>query len=115
MPSPTQRSLKMLRDQGFTCEITERFNPFTKTRHDLFNFADLIAIRADHPPLLVQVTSSGWASRVKKVCALEAARTALQCGMLIQVHGWRKLKSNRGRWTPKIIDITEADLCPPSP
>jgi predicted secreted protein len=110
MTSPTSRSLKYLRDTGWTCAIVEHFNPHMKIRQDLFGFADVLAMQPGCRPLLVQVTSSGWASRVTKITTDEkvspVARLALQSGFEIYVHGWRKLKSNRGRWTIKEIRIT---------
>ena len=48
--------MKYLRDQGYTVAIVEHYNCFTKRRHDLFGFADLLAIR-ENEVMLVQVTS----------------------------------------------------------
>lgn len=97
--TPTQRSLKLLRDEGWTAEVVERWNPHARIRQDLFGFADVVAIKPDHMPMLVQVTSTGWASRIKKIVSLEAARLAMRGGFAIEVHGWRKLKSNKDRYT----------------
>jgi hypothetical protein len=115
--SPTQRSLKLLREAGWTCEIVENFNSFTKQRKDLFGFADLLCIKEGAKPLLVQVTASGWAARRGKILAIPTARVCLRSGFDIQVHGWRKLLKKRGGkarvWTPKIIDILEKDFDEP--
>ena len=43
--SPTQRSLKLMRERGYLCEITERWNPFAKIRQDLFHFVDVLCIK----------------------------------------------------------------------
>lgn len=108
--SPTQRSLALLRKEGWTCEIVERWNPHARIRKDLFGFADLIAIKPGEPPTLVQVTSTGWASRVRKVANEPLASLALESGFAIEVHGWRKLKTNRGRWTPIRLPITQKEI-----
>ena len=101
--SPTQRSLKYLRDLGYTVAIVEYFNYFTKRRHDLFQFADLLAIRKDEV-LLVQVTSgTNVSARVKKITDNEHLPAVREAGMRVEVHGWRKLKSG---WAPKIIDLS---------
>jgi len=108
--SPTQRSLKYYRDQGYYCEIVERYNHFTRRRHDLFGFADVICLKSHLPPKLVQVTSANWSARVKKVLESELTPLALSCGFEIEVHGWRKLKSNKNKMTIKVIQITDKDL-----
>lgn len=111
MTSPTQRSLKHLREAGWHPEIVEHFNNFTKRRKDLFGFADLLAIKEGEIPLLVQVTSgSATSARIKKILNEPRAELALRAGFRIEVHGWRKLKSNRGRWTIKMAEVTLQDF-----
>ena len=101
--SPTQRSLKYLRDQGYTVAIVEHYNCFTKRRHDLFQFADLLAIR-ENEVMLVQVTSgTNVSARVKKIAESEHISAVRKSGMSVFVHGWRKLKSG---WEPKIVDLS---------
>ena len=110
MTSPTQRSVALLKQDGWEVAIVERWNPHVRIRQDLFGFADILAMKPGETPKLVQVTSSGWASRVAKILAEPRASLALQSGFEIEVHGWRKLKSNRNRWTPKIIQIEECHV-----
>lgn len=43
--SPTQRTLKLLRDRGYTCGIVEKWNQFAHIRQDLFGFIDIVAIK----------------------------------------------------------------------
>lgn len=101
--SPTQRSLKYLRDLGYHVEIVEHFNYWTKRRHDLWQFADLLAIRKGEV-LAVQVTSgSNISARVQKIADSEIAPKVRDAGIAIQVHGWRKLKDG---WQPKVIDLS---------
>lgn len=42
--TPTARTLKWLRERGYTAEVVERWNPHSRTRKDLFGFADVAAI-----------------------------------------------------------------------
>lgn len=101
--SPTQRSLKLLREAGYTVAIVEYWNAFTKRRHDLFQFADLLAIR-ENEILLVQVTSgSNVSARIKKITENEHIGAVRKSGMRVEVHGWRKLKAG---WEPKIVDLS---------
>jgi len=118
--SPTQRSKAALVADGWTVATVERWNPHMRIRQDLFGFADLLAMKPVEYPLLVQVTSTGWSSRIKKIRASDLAFTALNSGFRIEVHGWRKLLIKRGgkavRWTPKIVPITQEDFpCPSQP
>lgn len=103
MKSPTQRSLEHLRKMGYTVVVVEYYNAFTKRRHDLFQFADLLAIR-ENEVLLVQVTSgSNVSARVKKITDNEHIGAVRKAGIRVEVHGWRKLKSG---WAPNIVDLT---------
>lgn len=94
--SPTQRSLKLMRDQGYLCEITERWNPFAKIRQDLFNFVDILCVK-DGKTVAVQTTSySNMSARIKKIQELETYPIVRSAGWEIVVHGWKKDKS--GKW-----------------
>jgi hypothetical protein len=93
--SPTKRSLKLMRDQGYLCEITERWNPFAKIRQDLFNFVDILCVK-DGKTVAVQTTSySNMSARIKKIKELETYPIVRSAGWEIVVHGWKKDKSNR--------------------
>jgi len=93
--SPTQRSLKYLRDQGYTVAVTEKWNPFAKIRQDLFGFVDLIAIR-NGTTLAIQTTSaSNISSRRKKIESHENLPVVLSAGWSVIIHGWRKNSKNK--------------------
>lgn len=99
--SPTQRSLKIMRERGFVCEITERWNPFAKIRQDLFNFVDILCVK-DGITVAVQTTSYGNISaRIKKIEALETYPIVRSAGWVILVQGWKKDKS--GKWIVKEV------------
>lgn len=51
--SPLQRTLKVLRDAGWTVGITEHWNPHVKIRQDFCGFADCIAFRPGYDTLAV--------------------------------------------------------------
>jgi hypothetical protein len=96
MASPTQRSLRHLRQAGYLVAVVERFNPFAKVRQDLFGFADLLAVK-DGITLAVQTTSgSNMAARVNKCLASSAVTRCLRAGWRCEVWGWRKRKLKRG-------------------
>ena len=111
---PTQRSLKHLRDLGYTVAIAEKYNFFTHRRNDLFGWMDICAIHPDKPGVLgVQTTSgSNLSARIKKAIALDSFKVWLQCGGLSEFHGWAKrgARGKRKLWTCRIEKITLKDL-----
>lgn len=64
-----QRSKKLLEEQNYKTWIVEKpFNPYTKRREDLFNFADLVGIRQDIPGVTaIQATGEDVSSHIKKL------------------------------------------------
>ena len=101
--TPTQRSLKALRDLGYLVEVVEKWNSFTRTRKDLWGWADLLAIKRGEV-LAVQVTSTGVANRVKKVADSETIGRVREAGVRIEVHGWAK--NSKGRYIQRVIDLS---------
>ena len=101
--TPTQRSLAYLRDEGYLVEVVEKWNSFTRTRKDLWGWADLLAIRRGEV-LAVQVTSEGVANRVKKVMDSETIARVREAGVRIEVHGWRK--NVKGRYVQRVVDLS---------
>ena len=104
MSSPTQRTLKKLRDEGYLAEVVERWNSWAKVRQDLFGFVDIVAVKGGRV-LAVQATSySNMGARVKKIMAsphFEAVRAA----MAVEVWGWRKRDR---RWEVTIKPVLQS-------
>lgn len=112
MTGPCARSLKLLRDEGYTVAVVERWNQFARVRQDLFGFIDILALRGDCL-LAVQTTSgSNVAARIHKINETQAASLWLESqSRQIEVHGWRKVGPRGGRKTwqcrrEKILRIT---------
>lgn len=101
--SPTQRSLEHLREQGYHCEIVEKWNPWRKVRQDLWGWCDILAIRRDEV-LAVQVTSAGVAARIKKIQESDTVAKVREAGIRVEVHGWTK-RAN-GRYAIRVEDIS---------
>jgi hypothetical protein len=101
--SPTQLSLKKLREDGYLVAITERWNAFAKIRQDMFGFIDLLAIK-DGEILAVQTTSaSNMSARANKIADSEHVGTVRKSGMKIHIHGWIK---NGRKWECKVMDVS---------
>jgi len=99
--SPMQRSLKHMREQGYVCFITEHFA--RGLRHDLFGWADILALRRAEV-IAVQVTSrTNVAARVKKITESATVAVVREAGIRILVQGWGKLKAG---WTLKEVDLS---------
>lgn len=102
--SPTQRSLKYLRDAGYTVAIVEHWNSFTRRRHDLFGMFDLLAVRPAET-LAVQTTSgSNVAARMRKLSESELIGAVREAGWVVHVHGWRK--GVNGRYSLRVVDLS---------
>lgn len=101
MRSPTQRTLELLRSQGYTVQVVETYNMFSKQRKDLFGFIDVCAIHPDRDGVLgVQTTSGSHVNnRIEKAFALPACKTWLMAKNRLVFHGWRKLKKGYTRPT----------------
>lgn len=114
MPSPTQRTLKKLRDENYCAAITEKWNAYSKVRQDLFNFADLVAVRSDLSGVLaIQTTSGSNASaRRTKILANPIAKVWLEAKNRIEVWSWAK-RGKRGKrklWQVRIDVIHLGDF-----
>lgn len=100
--SPTQRTLKCLRDEGLgnaLVQVTEHWNGFARIRQDLFHFVDVLAITFEGQTCAYQVTSgSNVSARVKKITQDHAMTLAAlkRAGWRVFVHGWSKKKKKKG-------------------
>ena len=102
--SPTQRSLKYLREAGYHVEVVEKTIPRTFIKKDLFGFADLLAIRDDEI-LLVQVTSgSNVSARVRKIADSEHIDKVRKAGFTVCVHGWRRNAAKK--YVLRVVDLS---------
>ena len=91
--SPTERSLALLRKEGYLVGIVEKWNPHARIRQDLYGFIDLLAVRPGET-LGVQATSGDHVQeRIRKIAEHENYPRILEAGWVIEVWGWRKLKA----------------------
>ena len=101
--SPTQLTLKLLREEGWTVEVVERWVPGANIRKDLFGFIDLVALKGDMT-LGVQATSySNMNARIKKIESAELLFQVRRASWHLWVIGWRK---QNNRWTHKVVDLS---------
>ena len=107
--SPTQRSLKELRTNGYTAQVVEKFNPFAHIRQDLFGFIDIVAIKPEVSGVLgVQTTTQAHVpDHVEKIITNSNFRTWIDSGNKFVIHGWSKkgAKGKRKVWTLTTSEI----------
>lgn len=112
--SPTARSLKYLRDNGYVAEVVEKTVPRSFVKKDYIGIVDVIACGNGHI-LAVQVTTTGNLN-ARKLKALAEPRllTWLESGGSFRLHGWSKRggRGERKKWTLKEIELTIKDFAP---
>lgn len=109
--SPTQLSLKLLRDRGYLPYISEYWCAFSKRRKDLYQFIDVVGLHTEGKGIIgVQTTTAqNINARIKKAENLESGAywLWLSNGCDAEFHGWYK----EGRvWKPKIVKVSYKDL-----
>lgn len=112
MMTPTQRTLRALRDKGMVCAIVERWNPHAGIRQDLFGIIDILALDPERGVIGIQSTGSAFSQHADKLLnerAQECADWLSTPGTSLELWGWRKIKLKRGgtamRWNPRIREF----------
>lgn len=120
--SPTQRTIRELKNQGRMCGIVERFvnrpGGLHGIRIDLFGFGDIICCDRVRGIIAIQSCGQDFAGHYRKITEEEyVAGNAiewLRCGGSIELWGWRKILKVRGGklkvWMPRIKEITLEDF-----
>ena len=108
--TPTQRALADLREEGWTAQVVEKWNPYARIRQDLFGCIDLVAVHSEQGTIGVQACAgASLAARIAKSCAEPRLVTWLQAGNRFECWGWRKLKVKRGgkavRWDVRRVNV----------
>lgn len=113
MPSkPTQRTLKELRENGWTCHIVEKWNSFAKIRQDFGGFGDILAYKPGRVGVLaIQTCADNGGDvqrRVTKLTPLANVTTWLQAGNRLEIWGWglRGARGKKKEWTLRIVPLT---------
>ena len=110
--SPTQRTLKAMRNQGRECGIVEKFQQYGGkfgVRQDLFGFIDIIAIDPQKGIVAIQSTGQDWSGHINKIMSLEEIVVKWLEHAPLELWAWRKVKKVRGGkamiWKPRIGDF----------
>lgn len=105
--SPTQRTLKMVRDSGFTAQVVEHWNAFAKIRVDLFRVIDIVAMAEGVTVGLQATSATNHSARRNKIISEPLALLWVLAGNHLWLVSWGKKKN---RWEPRIDVIGEQDF-----
>lgn len=102
--SPTQLTLRKLREDGYQAQVVEVWNPHARIRQDLFGFVDVLAVKGGET-LAIQATSApNVSSRVNKIADSPLVGPVREAGWRIVVWGWAK---KSGKWTlTREVDVS---------
>ena len=103
--SPTERTLRLFRKQGYSAGVVEKWIPRVNIRKDLFGFIDIIAVSpAGIGSIAIQATSySNMSARRNKILENDIAIEWLTARNRIILIGWKK---KGARWEYKEEEIT---------
>ena len=109
--TPTRRTLQMLRKQGATVAVVEKFNPGARVRQDLFGCIDIVALEPGQSGVLgIQATTtSNMAARRHKIALEPRAALWMACGNRLQIIGWAK-RGPRGKrkvWQASVENVAD--------
>ena len=117
--SNTSRTLKFLREEGYVCDIVEKWvsapwHPSGGFRRDYLNFLDIIAINEEET-VGVQSCGQNFSEHNRKIISNEHAPLWVRPHhRSLWLIGWRKVKLKRGgkamRWRPRIKEYTVEDF-----
>jgi hypothetical protein len=123
--SPTQRTLALLRREGYTAAVVERWIPKAGRRADLFGVIDLLAVKPGIVLGVQATAASNVSARVHKALAEPRLRTWLEAGAAFGIIGWAR-RGPRGRHTTwsatwrvatirpdGVVQLTSYDQTPP--
>lgn len=118
--SPTQRTMRHLRERGNICAVVEKWNqhagPFG-IRQDLFGIVDILVLDPERGFIGVQACGTDYAKHLRKLteeCSQACIDWLSTPGGKLEIWSWRKVKLARGgkamRWQPRIREITMEDF-----
>ena len=89
--TPTQRTIRLLKDAGYLVGTVERWAPVAGKRIDLFGIIDLLAIDSS-TTLGVQSTGTSFSEHDAKLRAAETTKHWLAGDRQLVLIGWRKVR-----------------------
>ena len=95
MASLNQRTIALMTERGYQCDVVESYNAFTKRKKDLFGIFDILAI-GNGETVAIQLTSkSNMSTRIKKISESPMLSEVLRSNWRVLVFGWYKKENGR--------------------
>ena len=118
--SPTQRTLKALKDKGCKAAVVERWLRYAGSfgkRQDLFGIIDVLSISPTET-LGIQCCAGSLAEHYRKLTEEKNQESYNWltgcCHRRLEIWAWRKILKQRGSkvkiWQPRIVEIILEDL-----
>lgn len=101
--TPTQLTLRQLRERGFRAAVVEKWNPHAKIRQDLFGIIDVLGVRKGETIGVQATTFDNRLARVRKCAESDSIGDLRDADWTLEVHGWRKVKN---KWICTTEDIS---------
>ena len=103
-----QRSMELLRKDGFLVGNAEYWSQYAGKTIDLFGFIDLVALDIENNKIIaVQVTKGKLPEHIEKIRGIKASAAWLACGGEIVIHHWRELgPSGQKDWVLEVVQVT---------
>lgn len=118
--TPTQRTIRALKDLGRVCGIVERFNQHVGPcgiRKDLFGFIDIISLDPQRGVVGIQSCGQDFAGHLRKITeerSAEVTEWLRTPGAHLELWSWRKVKKVKGGkamvWSPRVKNVTLEDI-----
>lgn len=104
--SPTQLTLKKLRDDGYLAAVVEHWNPHAHIRQDLFGIVDVLGIRAGETIAVQATTKNHVVERVNKIADHDSTPIIREAGWQFEVHGWHQPKGKGTKYVCRVVDVS---------
>lgn len=102
--SPTQRTLALLRANGYKAAVVEHWNHYAKIRQDLFGCIDIVAVGHGRTLGVQACASASISARTAKMGKAIALPELVGAGWEMLVIGWRK-PANARSWVSRTVRV----------
>lgn len=104
--SPTQLTLRQLRQDGYLCQVVEHWNPFARRRVDLFGIIDVLACRPNELWGIQCTSAANHSARREKARETPELQSWLAAGGRFAIWSWKKVKN---RWKLRSEELFAED------
>jgi hypothetical protein len=106
--TPTARSLKRLRSEGYKADVVERWIGVGRfrVRKDMFGSWDIVAIKPGEVAFVQTTSASNVSARIRKIADNPTTVNCREANVRLLVHGWAKPTKKRRTWALRVEDVS---------